>query len=564
MRVDDWIVECLINNGVTDVFGIPGAVVLDFLYAVDRKKPQITPHLNYHEQGAAFAAVGYAQSTGKLGVAYATRGPGFTNMLTAIADAYYDSIPTLFITAHSALCINPNMRVMDNQEIDTVALAKSVTKKAVRIDDLDTLQDEITDAIRLATTGRPGPAFIDIYNALFSKEVKERYYVTGNDISEKADIAKMITTVKNRLSLAKRPILLIGNGVRGKDNATLLNKLATSCQIPILSSRGAQDIIPTSKMYYGFIGSRATRESNFILSKADLIIAIGNRMAFPVKSKSFSPIIENCYTIRIDVDSSEYNRVIPNSNCFITNTEEALKALLNEKITYNNSEEWLNVCNKLKTELNQWDRNTVINNIMEIIDSLDSDNTLVCDVGNHSYWITTAYAYSKASNRILYSGSFGSLGSALPKAIGAYYATQKPVICFVGDQGVQFNIQELQYISMHKLPIIIVILNNFSSGMIMEREMKKYGEHFVHTTLDSEYGFPDFEKVAKCYGVGYMCIECKKEIEFDKKYVRKKPIIIELVINRNTKLAPSLPIGKLCQDLSPEINRELYERLDQL
>ena len=142
MRVDDWIVECLINNGVTDVFGIPGVVVMDFLYAVDRKKSQITPHLNYHEQGAAFAAVGYAQSTGKLGVAYSTRGPGFTNMLTAIADAYYDSIPTLFITAHSTLGLEPDMRVMNNQEIDTVALAKSITKKAVRIDDLDILQDE--------------------------------------------------------------------------------------------------------------------------------------------------------------------------------------------------------------------------------------------------------------------------------------------------------------------------------------------------------------------------------------------------------------------------------------
>lgn len=564
MRVDDWIVECLINNGVTDVFGIPGVVVMDFLYAVDRKKSQITPHLNYHEQGAAFAAVGYAQSTGKLGVAYSTRGPGFTNMLTAIADAYYDSIPTLFITAHSTLGLEPDMRVMNNQEIDTVALAKSITKKAVRIDDLDILQDEIIDAIRLATTGRRGPVFIDIYNALFSKEMKERRYVAENNITENGDIVEMIKTVENYLLKAKRPVLLIGNGVRGKDNATLVDELATNWKVPILSSRGAQDIVPNSKMYYGFIGSRATRESNFILSKADLVIAIGNRMAFPIKSKSFSQIVENSYTIRIDADASECNRIIPNSKYFIIDTETAIKALLDEKITYNSSDEWINVCNELKTVLNQWDKNLVISNVMETIDSLNSESTLVCDVGNHSFWITTAYAYSKASNRIMYSGSFGTLGSALPKAIGAYYATRKPVICFTGDQGVQFNIQELQYISMHRLPVIIVILNNFSSGMIMEREIKRYGEHLVHTTLDSGYGFPDFEKVAKCYEISYMRVDCKKEVKFDKNCVRTEPIIIEFMIDRNTELAPSLPIGRPCQDLAPELDRELYEKLDRL
>lgn len=564
MRVDDWIVDCLIDNGVTDVFGIPGVVVMDFLYAVDRKKPHIIPHLNYHEQGAAFAAVGYAQSTGKLGVAYATRGPGVTNMLTAIADAYYDSIPSLFITAHSTLNIEANMRVMDNQEIDTVALAKRVTKKAVRIDALEILQDEIIEAIRLATTGRPGPVFLDIYNALFSKEVEKKHYATKKDMSENTEMSEMIETVKNHISEAKRPVLLIGNGVRGKENVALINELASSWKIPILSSRGAQDIVPNSKMYYGFIGSRATRESNFILSKADMIIAIGNRMAFPLKSKSFNQIVEKAYTIRIDVDATEFSRDIPNSKCFIISAEKAIKALLSEKIVYNGSEKWLEVCDNLKSELNQWDRNVIISNIMKLIDSRFSDSSLVCDVGNHSFWITTAYAYSRSSSRIMYSGSFGTLGSALPKSIGAYYATRRPVICFTGDQGVQFNIQELQYISMHRLPITIVILNNFSSGMIMEREIKKYGDYLVHTTLDSGYGFPDFEKVANCYGIGYMRVEPTEEFEIGENYLGKVPTIVEFMIDRNTELTPSLPIGKPCQDLSPEIDRELYKKLDKL
>ena len=171
MRADEWIVNFLVDKGVTDVFGIPGVVVMDFLYAVDKRKPEITPHLCYHEQAAAFAACGYAQDNGKLGVAYSTRGPGVTNMMTAIADAYYDSIPVMFITAHSCEKIEDGMRVMNNQEIDTVGLVKNITKRAVRIDKIEDFQREVILAYNEATQGRKGPVFLDIYNKLFGNEV---------------------------------------------------------------------------------------------------------------------------------------------------------------------------------------------------------------------------------------------------------------------------------------------------------------------------------------------------------------------------------------------------------
>ena len=565
MRADDWIVNFLVDKGVTDVFGIPGVVVMDFLYAVDKRKPDITPHLNYHEQGSSYAACGYAQTTGKLGVAYATRGPGFTNMITAMADAYYDSIPVMFITAHSTNELSHEMRVMNNQEIDTVALAKSITKRAVRIDNIDDLQKEVIKAYNEATTNRKGPVFLDIWNALFSQEVEDVAYdhlesgikLLEENTSVESDLTQLL---KTKLEASKRPVLLIGNGARDRACKEKLKLVTQRLDIPILSSRGGQDITPDSQLYFGFVGSRATRYSNFILSKADLIISIGNRFSFPLNSKSFLPVVKKTFTIRIDIDNTEFVREIPNSICFQVDSLSAIKAL--ECVdTHTNRSEWLKTCLYLKEKLDKYDSNIVIDNIMRIIEGNDSDSSIVCDVGNHSFWVTTAYAYKKATNRIMYSGSFGVLGSALPKSIGAYYATGKPVICFTGDQGIQFNIQELQFISNNNLPVTIVILNNSSSGMIMEREIAKYGDHLVHTTIDSGYSFPEFKRVAECYGIDYIKVDDGKTVNY---HFNFRPQIVELMVNPNTALEPSLPAGKPCQDLSPELPRELYNELDSL
>ena len=560
MRADKWIVNYLAEKGVTDVFGIPGAIVLDFLYAIDAEKNRITPHLCYHEQGAAFAACGYAQTTGKLGVAYATRGPGFTNMITAIADAYYDSVPTMSITAHSLVELDPEMRVLNNQEIDTVSLVKNITKKAVRIDKIEDLQKEFDSAYKLATIGRKGPVFIDFYSGLFSKDVQETFEQQNTEIKN-IEVGKLISDVENRISNSKRPLILIGNGAR--EDGKLIKDISTKFHIPVLSSRAGQDIVSNFYNYFGFVGSRATRYSNFILSKSDLIISVGNRMAFPVNSKSFTPIVEKTQIIRIDIDATEFNRFIPNCTNYGIDSKTALLALLNSNLNYQDSHEWLNVCKSLKNKLDQYDKNTVIDNVMSIIDGYDSSSPIICDVGNHGFWITTAYSYQNASNRILYSGSFGTLGNALPKSIGAYYATRKPVVCFTGDQGVQFNIQELQCIAVNQLPITVVIVNNNSSGMIMEREIAKYGNHLVHTTTEDGYSYPNFKKIAYAFGFDYTAINGGKN--HDEEFVpSRKPAIVELFVDRDTELNPRLPIGKPCQDLLPELPRELYEELDEI
>ena len=566
MRADEWIATFLINKKVTDVFGIPGAVILDFLYAIERHKPTIQPHLCFHEQGAAFAACGYAQTTGNLGVAYATRGPGFTNMLTAIADAYYDSVPVMFITAHATLNADHRMRVMNNQEIDTVSIASSVTKRAVRIDEIESLQKEFVLAYNAAMSGRKGPVFLDIYSGLFSKDVNIDAGFIESEIAteiEKDDVAtkKFAENMKAKLKESKHPVVLIGNGAR--EAKTEIKRIAEKFNIPILSSRTAQDILPESKMYFGYVGSRATRYSNFILSKADLIISLGNRLSFPVNSKSFWPIVENASIVRVDIDKTEFCRNIPNADNYELDVRQAVQYLLMQDLYYENNVEWIDSCKYLKQQLNFWDRNSVVSSIENIMRSSLPTATFVCDVGNHSFWVTAAYTYAEVQNRILYSGSFGTLGSALPKAIGAYYATRRPVVCFTGDQGAQFNIQELQCIASNQLPVTVVILNNCSSGMIMEREIAKFDDYLVHTTVDDGYSYPSFEKIARSYGVRYISVDVEKS-DNESMSIGSEPTIIEMFIDRNTELCPRLPVGRVCQDLEPDLPRDMFDTLNNI
>lgn len=564
MRADDWIIDYLVKKGVTDVFGIPGVVVMDFLYAVDRRKPEITPHLSYHEQGGAFAACGYAQATGKVGVAYGTRGPGMTNMITAIADAYFDSTPTMFFTAHSSAELKANMRVLNNQEIDTVSLVKNVTKKAVRIDSIEDLQREVMEAYHLAVSGRRGPVFLDILSGLFSQEVGNVEDRIPDSTTSKASAAAAAAEIQKRIKDAKRPVLLIGSGSRYGAAPALIRQVADRFAIPILSSRTAQDVVSGSPENFGFVGSRATRYSNFILSKADLIIALGNRMAFPTQSKSFRPVVENAFTIRVDVDDSEFTRPVPNSIGFTADVSDVLTELVNADLRYESASAWLGVCRELKQTLDRWDEIPVISRIMGIIEASDPGSALVCDVGNHSFWVTTAHAYSGRPNRILYSGSFGTLGCALPKAIGACYSTGHPSVCFVGDQGLQMNIQELQFLSANHLPMTIVVLNNHSSGMIMEREKAKYGDHFVHTTTGSGYSYPDYEAIARAYKIDYRRVDAMNLSEPLDVTLGEKPLMLELMVDTQTELNPNLPQGNACQNLAPELPKDLYDRLNNL
>lgn len=560
MIASDYLVDILVKNQVTDAFGIPGGVILDFIYAID-KRDEIDAHLTYHEQAAGFAAAGYAQASGKLGIAYATRGPGFTNMVTCIADAYCDSIPVLFITAHSAV-LNPSVRLQSNQEIDTCAMVKNVTKYAKRVDTIEEFADSVNRACAIALEGRRGPVFLDIASSLWKKEVENTSIETSNDITTD-DYSKYVDVISSELNKAKRPVILIGDGVNQTKTEKYLKSFVEKVKVPVLSSRYAHHTIADSLYYYGYIGGFGVRYANFILSKTDLIISLGNRLNFPLTSQSYKGIPYQAKIIRFDIDGSELGKEIPNS----LKAEVDLKALLPvlEKTDYKVSgfEDWLKVCDDIKKNLWDEDVNSTVRTVDSLLKNAPPSTVVLNDVGNNEFWISRACAHTSFNNPVLYSKSFASLGCSMVKAIGAHYATQSPVLCFIGDQGFQMNSQELQYISQHNLPIVVVIMNNHVSGMIRDKEVAAYQGRVIHSTSDSGYEMPDLKKLTSAYGIEYDEVKFAEEIH-SKEFDYTKPLIVNLLIDETLKLSPKLPLGHAPQDMVPNLEMSRYQYLNEL
>ena len=568
MKVVDYLVESLIELGITDVFGIPGGVVLDFVYALNKRKKDINTHLLHHEQNAGFAALGYAQSTQKMGVAFGTKGPGILNLTTSIAEAYSDSIPSLFITSHSLDDTSDKMRVIEDQEIDIVPIFKSITKYCVRVNNADSFIEELRKSICLVNSGRKGPVVIDISSRIWNSEILEnklKEKIIENIDNSKNNFEEAILSIEKNLNKSKKPLLIIGDGIRQAGIEKEVVGFSEKNKIPVIYSRGCQDIMSSSKMAFGYVGSHGTRYTNYILSEADLLISLGNRLSFPIKSKSFLDIFSKCKLIRCDIDENEFMREIPNSENFQCDVKEVLKGLFNKNIENKNIDKWFDKCNKIKEILWNSDTDTPVNEIAYLLDNLKNTGAIIGDVGNNEFWLSRAYEFSKNKNKILFSRSLGTMGCSIGKTIGAYYALKKSVVCFIGDQALQMNPQELQFISNNKLPIWIVVVNNNSSGMIKSRQIRRYNSEFLLTTKETGYSMVDLEKLSNAYDFDYVQIESVEDIDnklIDCDYT--KPLFINFIVDENIDLEISLPIGNDCKDMEPKLDETVLERMKNL
>lgn len=556
MLMAEYVVNELIKYGVTDAFGVPGGVILRFLYAMKEREPELVPHLSYHEQMAGFAACGYSQASGKLGVAYATRGPGFTNMITCIAEAFQESLPVLFITAHGSRP-NRGMRFENNQEIDAVGMVSSITKYAVNVESVDEVSEVLRKAYFYAMNGRKGPVLLDFAASLWTKEIETMECNKEQTTDKNSDIEYILDIIKKQLEGSKRPVILIGDGIRHAIDKEKIYDIVERLKIPVISSRGAQDILSGSSFYFGYIGSHGVRYSNFILSKADLIIAIGNRLAFPIESESFAPIVKNTHLIRIDVDEKEFIRVIPDSDDFLIDARDILSLLDEKKYELDRNSDWYKICILIKDLLEDCDVAEPVKQLEKCVLNECSEVIYVCDIGNNEFWFARAFEKAGKPGTVLYSKAYGTLGSGLGRAIGAYYASGRMVYCIIGDQGFQYNIQELIYIKQWKLPIKVILLNNCISGMITDHEKSMFGEKFVHVSSDTGYMTPNFSEIIKGYGIRYTT---------DERVARKsnEPLVYEIKIDSNISLTPNLPKGNACQDMEPKIEHDLYEMINQL
>ena len=571
MKVSDYIVEYLIKKGITDVFGYPGGMVTHLMDSFSKYKEQISAHVTYHEQGAAFAVCGYAQVSGKPGVAYATSGPGATNLITGICDAFFDSIPTIFITGQVNTFESRGqytVRQRGFQETDIVSMVTPVTKYAKYVESPDKIKYYLDNAFAAATSGRMGPVLLDIPMNVFRAEV-DPDVLQGAALQEahisKDTVNKAVLALTTALDCAKQPCCLIGNGVKITKAQDTIKEFCRKFHIPMVTSMIAFDVVNGDPQNYGFVGAYGERTANFVVAKSDLVITIGTRLdvrQVGAKRENFAP---NSQIVRFDVDEGELEyRVHENEISILATMQETCWVLkhIENQCAYDFTT-WIQICDEIKKELSGVDKQKTGALVNRISKNFPENTVITTDVGQNQVWVAQSIELKK-EQQVLFSGGHGAMGYSLPAAIGAYYASGKPVVCMTGDGGLQMNIQELQFVARENIPIKIVVLNNDALGMIRHFQEMYFKGNYYQTKPSGGYNAPNFKKVAEAYGIRSIRCDMNSLPSTIPEFNDDLPVLVEVMINEDTYVFPKLEFGKPNQDQEPLLNRELYNHLMQL
>src|SRR5665648_316543 len=571
MKLSDYIVSFLVQKRITDVFGYPGGMVTHLMDSFDKYKDSIKAHVNYHEQGAAFCACGYGQTSNLPGVAYATSGPGATNLITGIADAFYDSIPCLFITGQVNTYESRGelqVRQRGFQETDIVSITTPITKYSVQITEAESIRCELEKAFFISMDGRPGPVLLDIPMNIQRAEIDpEKLLSYSPNLNQACGYFDEIETLLYELRQAKKPVIIAGAGIRSAGMTQEFDVWIEKIKVPVVTTMIGIDCIPSDSPYnFGFLGAYGHRFANFALAKCDLIISLGSRLDSRQTGNDKKIFAENAKLLRIDIDDGEAtNKLKEDERLLLCDLRKLLPEMnLEDRFNFgNNYQSWLGECSNLKKQLSKLD-NEPTNALIEKISSyIPKGAVITTDVGQNQVWVAQSFQV-KSGQKVLFSGGHGAMGYSLPAAIGAYYARKVPVYSFNGDGGFQMNIQELQFIVREQIPVKILLINNHSLGMIRHFQEMYFDSKFVQTSADWGYTTPDFCKVAAAYGLKTYTINNLSDCEtLEEIFGCPGPAFIHVLCDDKTYVYPKLSMGKPIHDQDPLMERELFNRLIQ-
>jgi len=541
----DLVLETLRDLGIDTIFGYPGGAVLPLYDAIYNFKG-IRHILGRHEQGCLHEAEGYAKSTGKLGVAVVTSGPGATNAITGIADAMSDSVPLLVFTGQVA---RAGIGKDAFQEADIVGITMPITKYNYQVRETADIPRIITEAVHIATTGRPGPVVIDLpkdvsaleTDFIYSPEVNLPSYQPTLDPND-----MQIKKILKQLSKAKKPVLLAGGGISYAEASKELNEFAERYQIPVVTSLLGQGTIATSHpLFLGMGGMHGSFAANIAMTEADFMISIGCRFddRLTGNPKTFA---KNAKVAHIDIDPAEIGKIISADIPVVGDAKKALQMLLAEPTVHNNTEKWIDKVTKDKNRVRSYDKKERVVQPQAVIERIgeltNGDAIVVTDVGQHQMWTAQYYPYQN-ERQLVTSGGLGTMGFGVPAAIGAKIANpEKEVILFVGDGGFQMTNQELAILNIYKVPIKVVMLNNHSLGMVRQWQESFYEGRTSESVFDA---LPDFQLMAQAYGIKNYKFDNPETIEKDLEAILEAvPMFIEVDISRKEQVLPMVPAGK--------------------
>lgn len=567
MKVSDYIVEYLSKKGIETVFGYPGGMVTHLMDSFSRHE-KVASQLCYHEQGAGFSACGYAQATGKIGVAYATSGPGATNLITPICHAFFESIPVLFITGQVNTFESKGelpVRQKGFQETDIISMVQGVTKYAAYVEDAKQIKFYLDSACYHAENGRPGAVLLDIPMDVQRSEIDPFALVEYNHRHTVSyDLPYACDVLIRSLKEVQRPVLLCGNGINSSGMRDGFRAFVNKLSIPTLTSMTAVDVLPHS-MSYGFIGAYGHRCANMILSQCDMLISIGSRLDNRQTGADLGAFAPNAQLLRFDIDEGELFNKVKDDEISVLIDLKALIPFLAERISPADIPDysgWKRQCDYYKNRLDQADQPLFPNQIMmEIGKNIPDDTVITTDVGQNQVWAAQSLEI-KPGQRVLFSGGHGAMGVSLPEALGAYFGTGRPVVCMSGDGGLQMNIQELQMVAREKIPVKILVFNNRSLGMIRHFQEMYFASNFAYTVEEGGYLAPDFVTIGEAYGIRSCRIDKVEEAESIRDMLEDdKPLLVEVDVGDTTYVYPKLEYKKPIYDQEPPIDRKLLAEL---
>ena len=582
MRVADYIIERLYDKGTKHIFMVTGRGSLFLTDAVARHK-KIKGISVHHEQAAAFAAMAYAQSNEQIGTCLMSTGCASTNAITGLLCGWQDDVPCVFVSGQNKLAETVRhsgipIRTYGQQETDIIRIVESLTKYATMISDPNKIAYEIDKALFMAHSGRKGPVWIDvpldIQNMRVEPSELERFIPDDNYTFPPSpdDINFVVHALKN----SERPALLIGSGIRSAGALPELKTFINNISIPTTFATSAVDAYgANNKLSIGAVGSLgATRAGNFTVQNSDLLIVLGCRLSTVTTGEQYDKFARAAKIIVIDIDKIEHSKnTIKIDHLIISDAKQFLLALMNEKIPkvneywQNNCLHWKQVFPKCEEKYKGIEKVDLYYLGECLTEVLPKTSALLTDSGLQELIIPSTVSF-KQGQRCIHPASQGSMGYALPAAVGAYYALKQDIITVIGDGSIMMNLQELQTISSYNIPIKVLIINNNVYSVIRKRQIELFRTRTIGTDPDNGVSCPNFEKVAECFDIPYQKINDSLNLsqELQSVFDREGPVLCEImaiddqeyICNSYAHNAQRKVVQRSLEDQAPFMDRKLF------